>query len=869
MSLFSDPSVQAPVNPRRPWGLTLAVLLLSLSITMMAWLTARQNQVQRDHGRLNRFVGRTEQSLRNRLGRYEDIARGAQGFFSDDTPLLSCEKWRAYVESLDLPKRHPGLTSLAFISRVPAADLDAFFKVRPQLTGRYHRPLSDPVSLHEPEAGEAHLILELCEPGERAAQGRGLDVGISHTQRVAAERAQDTGQPALSGLIQFTPTTGPEDAVILTVPVYRGNPDSTEMRREQIRGWISAGILIKPLIEDILHGEDQGVALEVVDAFASQGPQWLYATPDWPKDRKPDVIRMLDIAGRGWQVRYAIKPGFYQAGGRSQPTYLFLGGLVISFCLAAVIWSLAGTRRRALELAHRMNASLHEALQRNRSHLAYTPLAVIETDSRFQITEWNAAAERIFGYTREAALGQDPRMLIPPDGQDEVTPRRAGLLESGSGTRVSMENLTRTGQRIQCDWYNAAIRDEGGRFIGAIFLADDITDRRRVEGALRQAQKLESLGVLAGGIAHDFNNLLTAILGNTEVALDHISDDPTLRGAIQRIEATTQRGSDLARQLLAYAGKAHFAVQPLDLNAIIIEMGDLLSVSISKKVGIRMDLQQGLPPVDADSAQFQQVVMNLVINASEAIGDQTGVVTLRTRSITYNRQELSTTFPGQVLEPGPYVRLEVEDDGCGMDAETIGRIFDPFFTTKFTGRGLGLSAMLGIVRGHRAGIRVESTPGEGTTFILLFPASESTVILPKADPSPQQPMSGTVLVVDDEGIIRDLARNALENAGFKVLEARDGLEAVERIAERPDSIDLVLLDMTMPRMGGAEAFRRIRGLSPKVRVLLTSGYTQKESLESLADLPPDGFLQKPFRVRELINRVRDLLRDSGSNFTIK
>ena len=534
---------------------------------------------------------------------------------------------------------------------------------------------------------------------------------------------------------------------------------------------------------------------------------------------------------------------------------------MVSLALAALIWSLAGTRKRAMDLANTMTASLHEALQRNRSHLAYTPLAVIETDSSFKVSEWNASAERIFGFSKQEILGQDPRLLIPKEGQSEVSARRQALLESETGTRDSTENLTRTGQRIRCEWYNTALRDERGQFIGAIFLADDVTDRRRAEDALRQAQKLESLGVLSGGIAHDFNNLLTAILGNTEVALDRFHDDPILRGALQRIEATSQRGSDLARQLLAYAGKAHFSIMPLDLNTIILEMGDLLSVSVSKKVALRTDLQAGLLPVDADSAQFQQVVMNLVINASEAIGDAPGTITLRTRSMTYDQAQLSAIFPGQVLHPGPYVRLEVQDDGCGMDAETIGRIFDPFFTTKFTGRGLGLSAMLGIVRGHRAGIRVESAPGAGTTFILLFPASESTVAVPRPQEEISQPMTGTVLVVDDEGIIRDLARNALENAGFRVLEARDGLEAVERFAEKKDIVDLVLLDMTMPRMGGAEAFRRIRSLSPTVRVLLTSGYTQKESLESLADLPPDGFLQKPFRVRELVNKVRGILRD--------
>jgi len=484
---------------------------------------------------------------------------------------------------------------------------------------------------------------------------------------------------------------------------------------------------------------------------------------------------------------------------------------------------------------------------------------VIETDADFHIREWNPTAEKIFGHPREQALGQDLRFLVPAEGQDAVAARRKELMTSSGGTRLHLENLTSTGQKILCDWYNTALRDEEGRFIGAIFLADDVTERRRAESALRQAQKLESLGVLAGGIAHDFNNLLTAILGNTEVALERSPEDPTLRNALQRIEATTQRGSDLTRQLLAYAGKAHFAIKPLDLNAIILEMGDLLSVSISKKVALHQDLQAGLPPVEADSAQFQQVVMNLVINASEAIGDRPGTVTLRTRSKYYSDAELSAGFPGQVLEPGPYVRMDVEDDGCGMDAETIGRIFDPFFTTKFTGRGLGLSAMLGIVRGHRAGIHVESTAGQGTVFTLLFPSSEATVTFLVPEPEPAMAMSGTVLVVDDESIIRDLARSGLEGSGFRVLEAMDGLEAVELFQAGRVTVDLVLLDMTMPRMGGAEAFRLIRAMHPGMRVLLTSGYTQKESMESLADLPPDGFLQKPFDKATLAAAVDEAL----------
>jgi CheY-like chemotaxis protein len=267
--------------------------------------------------------------------------------------------------------------------------------------------------------------------------------------------------------------------------------------------------------------------------------------------------------------------------------------------------------------------------------------------------------------------------------------------------------------------------------------------------------------------------------------------------------------------------------------------------------------------VEADSAQFQQVVMNLVINASEAIGDNTGTVTIKTQAATYDAAGLASGFPGQVLQPGRFVRLEVSDDGCGMDPETIGRIFDPFFTTKFTGRGLGLSAMLGIVRGHQAGIRVESVRDQGTSFTLLFPASEAVAPHPPREIPPVPTRTGTILVVDDEAIIRDLAHTALEGAGFQILEARDGVEAVEAVEKSNPPVDLVLLDMTMPRMGGAECFRQLKVLAPSVKILLTSGYTEKESLDSLADLLPDGFLQKPFRIKDLVAKVRELLTDGS------
>ena len=857
----SDP-LRPATRPPRPWGPALLVFALGMAATAALFFRERHGQARRDAARIQRFTDRVETSLRNRMGRYEDLVRGAQGFLALDRDVIEAE-WRDYVGGLDLPRRHPGLASLAFIGSIPSGDLEAVLARQPQLRGRYHRPQADAMPLRDPAGDPRRFIIELCEPAAQSPGALGLDVGASHTQWTAAQRSRDTGRATLTGLLLFSHGTTRREAVALYLPVYRAPGPAhagAEARRAATKGWVSAGILLQPLMEDIGRGEDQGLAFEVEDPFSALGPQRLYRPPAWPRAAAPAVEHDLEFASRGWRIRYAILPGFYRDGGRHRPGWMLLGGLAVSASLALGLASLVGTRARALELARRMTASLHRALARNRSHLEYTPLAMIETDADFRIQEWNPAAERIFGYTRAEMLGRDPRMLVPEEGQAELSQRRKALMDGrGEGIRISLNVLCRTGQRRLCDWYITALRDEDGQFAGATFLADDVTDRQRAEDALRQSQKLESLGVLAGGIAHDFNNLLTAILGNTELALGRGQLDPWLREALQRIEATTQRGADLARQLLAYAGKGHFAVKPQNLNRIIQEMGDLLTVSISKKVALLYDLQPGLPPVEAASAQFQQVVMNLVINASEAIGDQPGMVTLRTRAVECGQAELSATFPGQVLEPGLYVRMEVEDDGCGMDAETIGRIFDPFFSTKFTGRGLGLSAMLGIVRGHRAGIHVESVPGAGTTFILLFPASEHTALAEAPRPLASPPATGLVLVADDEAIIRELAREALEGAGLQVIEARDGQEAVDLYRQHGAQVDLVLLDMTMPRMGGAEAFRLIRQMAPAARILLTSGYTQQESLDSLADLPPDGFLQKPFRVRDLVGKVQDVL----------
>jgi len=379
----------------------------------------------------------------------------------------------------------------------------------------------------------------------------------------------------------------------------------------------------------------------------------------------------------------------------------------------------------------------------------------------------------------------------------------------------------------------------------------DITDRAREEEAQRQSQKLESLGLLAGGIAHDFNNLLTSLLGNLGLAQLHLPDGSPSAGYLSDMEKVIQRAADLARQMLAYSGRGRFRQEPVDLNAVVQEITHLLSVGIPKRIQLRLDLDAGLPRVLGDPVQLQQVVMNLVTNASEAIGDQPGFIRLHTERRRMDPETRHRLKVGQGLPDVDYLCLEVEDSGTGMTPEVVDRIFDPFYTTKATGRGLGLSALLGILNGHKAALSIDTRPGEGTTFCAWFPplaasAGGHPAPAPRETPTTYR---GRALIVDDEESIRASAGALLQHLGFVVDLAVDGQAALDRLQELDGACDLVLLDLTMPRMDGRETLTHLRARWPQLPVILSSGYSEQAGTVDLAG--PGAFLPKPYRVSEL------------------
>lgn len=392
-------------------------------------------------------------------------------------------------------------------------------------------------------------------------------------------------------------------------------------------------------------------------------------------------------------------------------------------------------------------------------------------------------------------------------------------------------------------------------------LRDSEEEKLALQAQMFQAQKLESLGVLAGGIAHDFNNLLMSILGNTEMALINLHDDSPARKSIEKAREVSQRAAELTKQMLAYSGKGKFVIENIDMSELVENTMELLKVSIGKKVEVKYNLAPNLPQVEADATQIRQVVMNLVINASDAIGDKPGVINVTTGVIECDREYFNDVEIGKELPEMTCVYIDVTDNGCGMDEETKAKIFDPFFTTKFTGRGLGLAAVLGIVRGHKGALKITSKVGEGTTFRVLLPKSDKYVeplqVAEKKDK--EWNGSGTVLVIDDEDTVVFVTQAMLEEIGFSVMTATDGPEGIELYRRHSDEIRAVLLDLTMPKMSGEEVLRELKKIRSDARVILNSGYNEEEIASKFSSEGFAGFLHKPYTMGRLTEKLREVL----------
>jgi PAS domain S-box-containing protein len=517
-------------------------------------------------------------------------------------------------------------------------------------------------------------------------------------------------------------------------------------------------------------------------------------------------------------------------------------------------------RRRAQQDAAYLAAIVESS---NDAIVGKTPEGVIQT--------WNAGAERLYGFKPEEVIGHPMLDLVPLDRQQEEADILERIRSGRPVIRFETVRKRRDGTTIEVSLTISPIRDRLGKIVGVSHVAHDISEQKRTAEQIRQTQKLESLGVLAGGIAHDFNNLLTGILGNASLALEDIDRYSPARWAIQSVVDASERAAQLAGQMLAYSGKGHFVLEQIDLSARVRETLPLIRSSIPPTVEVRLDLDESLPMIEADAAQIQQLMMNIIINAAEAVPEgKPGTVEIRTRRQLLDDQHDRAHGAGGIgaLERGEYALFEVSDTGCGMDEDTKARIFDPFFTTKFTGRGLGLAAVLGIVRGHRGSIEVLSAVGSGTVFRILLPAAEeareSSRFSPQTDAA-ELHGDGVVLVVDDEAVVRNIAKQALERFGYTVLLAEDGRRGLEIFRREAGHLKCVVLDLTMPGMGGEEALGLMKAVDDRIPIILSSGFSEAQAVRQFEGKGLAGFLQKPYKAAVLVEAIRRAARQTGSH----
>ena len=515
------------------------------------------------------------------------------------------------------------------------------------------------------------------------------------------------------------------------------------------------------------------------------------------------------------------------------------------------------------EIAERRLAEA--ALRESRARLAaiydsVSDAILIHDPDLGTIVEGNRSARAMLGVESLEGASLAPVVLNRDASND--------LLQAGEVPRTVEWRIHRSGTREA--WFEANLQRTNLRGHEVVLVtARDVTERkaaeeerRRLELQVQHSQRLESLGVLAGGIAHDFNNLLMAIQGNVDLVLPDLEPGAPAWGPLQEVLRASESASDLCQQILTYSGRGHLDLQQVDLSTLVSETGRMFGLSLPAGTAIHWDLKPDLPPVMGDPTQLRQIAMNLVLNAAEALGEGGGEIRVSTSRVSCSAQDLVGAVLGDTCAPGEFLALDVTDTGCGIDPAARDRLFEPFFTTKILGRGLGLAAVLGIVRGHRGALQVESTLGVGTHFRVLLPALvrplASASRKASAEPSPQWRWSGTVLVADDEEMLRSLLCHTLERHGFRVVLAEDGREALKLYRELT-KVDLVLLDLRMPRMDGLETCRRIRALSPRVPILLMTGYQEGQPAQNLDSLDIQGILQKPFRTRDLRERLRQVM----------
>lgn len=514
--------------------------------------------------------------------------------------------------------------------------------------------------------------------------------------------------------------------------------------------------------------------------------------------------------------------------------------------------------------ARRSASMLANSLKRLRVHLEHTPLGVIEYDVDFNVSGWNKRAEEIFGYTKEEAIGKHAAdLIVPLEFREECRAIFGELVEQSGGAHSTNDNVTKSGRLITCDWFNTTLKDAEGNTTGVASICQDITERLALEGHLLQSQKMQAIGTLAGGVAHDLNNILMVVLGFSSILEAIGGADGQPQPEVVEIIAAAERGRSLVQNLLGFARKGDYAKARYAPKASIEKLVETLRQTLPKNISVEHQLRDSTSIVIGDENQLVTALMNLALNASKAIANH-GTIVFSARDVVLDEEPIAAY---RELPAGRYVEIQVRDDGSGMTEEVRQRAFEPLFTTSEpgAGTGLGLSMVYGTVANHGGAIRLESATGVGTTVSILLPATNSdmapadTNLDTKLAARPIKDRRGTVLIVDDEAMVRRCVQQMLEQAGYETIVADGGRKAVALLRERQHDVDLVMLDLAMPEMNGAECFPLLREVVPNLRVLICSGRGDESETERMVANGAVGVLLKPFDLSAIVTTLDALL----------
>ncbi|MEO7413217.1 MAG: CHASE domain-containing protein [Opitutaceae bacterium] len=865
------------------------VVVLGVLASVLVFLEAQGDERAEAKAEFRQLALERHAITRDVLRRYEDALAGLWTMFTQEDNIDRAEFVRATRRVED---RNAHVRAFEWVPVVTAANRSAAEAMISQSHG------GPPVMFTQLDAAgqlvraserSEYYPVSYVQPLEGNGRALGYDLKTGPT-RSDLETARRTRRMLATGLIKLVQETGTKLSVILIWPVYRArtppasNPSAAEA--ETFIGFVQGILDLRAVLEQTRPADaDNFLDVLYLDRLAVEPAlrvlHYLPSNPAADGGAIPTVSEFnqgmsqaypIAIGERDWQVFYRPRAGWIEAKASSGPLLRAAGVLFVTGLLGGLVYSLGRRTGKVEQLVSDRDALLGENRRQLEGLMHVLPGMAFRCrpGARLQVL---FASQGVFALTGHPPDDfQDGRLafrdFIHPEDLARVRAVTRAALQERREFEVEYRVRSREGFEKWVFSRTRGVYDPKGSLEFFEGLVIDTTAQKKaeteritLERKLLEGQKLESLGLLAGGIAHDFNNLLTGVLGNASLLRLSVPPGEATDPLLNAIETASLRAAELCRQMLAYAGKGRFVVEPTALSAIVEGMLPLLKVSIGTGVRVHLELGGDLPFVMADATQLRQIVMNLVINASDAIGSGSGDVFLRSGVGEQKEEGLRASFAGGELPAGNYVFLEVRDTGCGMKPETLKKIFDPFFSTKFAGRGLGLAAVLGIVRSHQGALQVESTLGAGSTFrLLLPPAKEEPVPAYSAPTARPWTHKARVLIIEDDETVRQVAAEALKSYGLSPQMADDGAAGLAAFRNSPGSFDLVLLDLIMPGLSGEETLAQLRAIRADVTVLIMSGYSEADTLSRLADRRSRlGFLHKPFTRDMLKVKVRALL----------